>query len=844
MNKKNITNIEKIKFKCKNIGFSFQIPDSWAEVSKDSYESLGLSNNTLFIFSVDKFVNLSAVFIGFSDKRKFNRISKLKLDNNEVLYRDEDTVNDIPIKYIVIKNEKKKILNSFCLINGMIINLSINIDIKNKILDNDKLVEDDYYKVMLDLLKSIEVGKPVNPPKLLIKDDKEETVEEIIEEEVQSTAKIYIDKDCEYKNIVDPVFYMKYIYKNKKEDVQLSIIDQDIFYESKDKRIIKSDFNISNEIGRVISLFWYDLKEFDIKNKELTNKSFVALKSKYDYALIELNEENYKILKTLFKELIKLITNNKVETSYEDNEYEEIEEKKPEKKETNKSSKKETKVKNDKKQTKDYEIIIPVINYNDLKIDTKEEKEEYIDSSDVLETSLGLDQNTEENVEEKVDDKEKDLIEEEKQPVEDQIDEILNAGVEENKRNEEKDKTLISEHTVNLNEDQKYHIDIKNPEKTNDRFFLEKKREFDEFEYNLDDFEAVYHNIKGHALFKFYFRNYNFVKIIKDFNIFDVVDKFGFYYRVFIHKCDSEEEYYNKIEEWMKKNFETSNYSFSDKYESNYNGIEIRTYLLNNNRFYKFAYIDGYLIAINGYNSDSNLLDINITLLNVEIDKPNDSFIESYDRKMNSIYLLTRQDIPYIMDLPPLKSSYETRVKDFDEVAKRAIVLSIVCNFATDIINSDKKRHLKESKKFFNGLLDTYGVRLYMTHEEKELFKKMDKNLAIQISWQFEGLLILLWALGIVEEIPFPDVLVEPDELTSYISTCNNYKDFASKCLFRDVNDILDLADLTYRYDWYCVDCEAKGLEATINPEVVVERHRALNWLISDDSWDKVEINA
>jgi len=82
------------------------------------------------------------------------------------------------------------------------------------------------------------------------------------------------------------------------------------------------------------------------------------------------------------------------------------------------------------------------------------------------------------------------------------------------------------------------------------------------------------------------------------------------------------------------------------------------------------------------------------------------------------------------------------------------------------------------------------------------------------------------------------------DELTSYISTCNNYKDFASKCLFRDVNDILDLADLTYRYDWYCVDCEAKGLEATINPEVVVERHRALNWIISDDSWDKVEINA
>ena len=54
---------------------------------------------------------------------------------------------------------------------------------------------------------------------------------------------------------------------------------------------------------------------------------------------------------------------------------------------------------------------------------------------------------------------------------------------------------------------------------------------------------------------------------------------------------------------------------------------------------------------------------------------------------------------------------------------------------------------------------------------------------------------------------------------------------------------MLDLADLIYRYDWYCVDCESKGLEPSINSEVVIERHRAINWLLTNEEWDNVEIN-
>lgn len=59
----------------------------------------------------------------------------------------------------------------------------------------------------------------------------------------------------------------------------------------------------------------------------------------------------------------------------------------------------------------------------------------------------------------------------------------------------------------------------------------------------------------------------------------------------------------------------------------------------------------------------------------------------------------------------------------------------------------------------------------------------------------------------------------------------------------RGTQEILDEADLIYRLDWACVDARIKGNEApaSLNADVVVERHMALNWLIGyDDDWDNV----
>ncbi|MDR0379511.1 MAG: DUF4272 domain-containing protein [Candidatus Accumulibacter sp.] len=61
-------------------------------------------------------------------------------------------------------------------------------------------------------------------------------------------------------------------------------------------------------------------------------------------------------------------------------------------------------------------------------------------------------------------------------------------------------------------------------------------------------------------------------------------------------------------------------------------------------------------------------------------------------------------------------------------------------------------------------------------------------------------------------------------------------------------NEILDEADIVYRYDWACIDAMLKKepAPAGLDGEVVQERRRMLNWLINYETaaWDDVRTDA
>ncbi|MGN1107293.1 MAG: DUF4272 domain-containing protein, partial [Huintestinicola sp.] len=71
-------------------------------------------------------------------------------------------------------------------------------------------------------------------------------------------------------------------------------------------------------------------------------------------------------------------------------------------------------------------------------------------------------------------------------------------------------------------------------------------------------------------------------------------------------------------------------------------------------------------------------------------------------------------------------------------------------------------------------------------------------------------------------------------------------EEFKSKCNPRDINEILDVLDLYYRYHWACVNKQIDPNTPIngLDPAVVTERRRGLEWLINDeDDWNEISLD-
>jgi hypothetical protein len=94
-----------------------------------------------------------------------------------------------------------------------------------------------------------------------------------------------------------------------------------------------------------------------------------------------------------------------------------------------------------------------------------------------------------------------------------------------------------------------------------------------------------------------------------------------------------------------------------------------------------------------------------------------------------------------------------------------------------------------------------------------------------------------------VECLDYPSSICDVPRAVE-ILTCASIEQFIKKAELRPLSEILDEADLIYRYSWAVVDARVNGQPppANLNQGVVYERHYALNWLIGymDQDWDEV----
>lgn len=219
---------------------------------------------------------------------------------------------------------------------------------------------------------------------------------------------------------------------------------------------------------------------------------------------------------------------------------------------------------------------------------------------------------------------------------------------------------------------------------------------------------------------------------------------------------------------------------------------------------------------------------------------------EGEQRKLATIDYLREMNIPWNEGLPQLPPLADLRFKSGEEIARRAVALLLVIQYACDVLQNED---LEQSRQFVTGMLDKYGVTAALTENEVELLQQEEPEHqdAVNISWQYEAYWALIWALGLVERLDFPSQACDCDFAIQAVSSCGSLEEFMERTAVRRPEEILDEADRIYRLHWACVNSRVKGESAPagMNESIVMERRRALFWLIGfgDESWDHVRMD-
>jgi hypothetical protein len=207
---------------------------------------------------------------------------------------------------------------------------------------------------------------------------------------------------------------------------------------------------------------------------------------------------------------------------------------------------------------------------------------------------------------------------------------------------------------------------------------------------------------------------------------------------------------------------------------------------------------------------------------------------EALQRKARSEAILHRDGIRINLHLPVIETQEEARLRPTQEVAYRALSL-----LAVALKGEGLEQQLVET------LVGRYGLAPYFTPKEAVFIgnaapSQSDRS---QFSWRYEAAWVLLWALGYLEELGKPSTICDVPRAVTIMHERSTAQ-FVADAKLRSLEQVLDEADLIYRYDWVVVDARVnhKPSPAGLERGVVQERHHALNWLIGcmDQDWDNV----
>jgi hypothetical protein len=186
--------------------------------------------------------------------------------------------------------------------------------------------------------------------------------------------------------------------------------------------------------------------------------------------------------------------------------------------------------------------------------------------------------------------------------------------------------------------------------------------------------------------------------------------------------------------------------------------------------------------------------------------------------------------------LPCIEGEAETRLRSPQEVAARLQAVTLVAVKAGRIGYGDSPATVQ---KFIEKVIRDRDMESDFSPEELRFMQdpKPEGAELARLSWGWEAAYVLAWALKLVEPLPSPPR--DTCDTAALEHIVSDEPDLAARGL-RPANDILNQADLIYRYHW-AASGDRWEAEAP-HPRISAERHQALNWLIrvADADWDDV----
>lgn len=260
------------------------------------------------------------------------------------------------------------------------------------------------------------------------------------------------------------------------------------------------------------------------------------------------------------------------------------------------------------------------------------------------------------------------------------------------------------------------------------------------------------------------------------------------------------------------------------------------------NKTFYFACKNGSLMLINidevQYKQTINYMKGYHSCLN---DDSNNETVKQKIRKQKNNQLLTQNGISINENLIYNKNNIQ--IKNIDDVCKRAIACLLTVQIACDI----NKGNYKESLEYILPLYDKYAVKNSLNSKEKRIIDGTYSNQdVIDMDWAYEAYWAICWCLSLVDDIRNGGELCDCHRAISFIISSNSFENFKNKCKLRDYDEILDMADLYYRYNWAIdnrkVDSNTKI--GNLDTSNVMERRRALEWVLSDVyDWYDIKLN-